>query len=89
METVTKALIELGAARFVDVDDTTAELLIRTMVKHDPPRNANIAKGMWAQWESVQSDVLKQVIIEHIPAEVWLRNPTAIPDAARTMRATG
>lgn len=89
IDEIGKALDVLTERRFVLHDDTTDELLIRTSVKHDPPRNPNVAVGMWRQWERIASDVLRHAVVEQLPAHVWMLAPLAVPYEAHVMAGHG
>jgi hypothetical protein len=82
LDVIGKALDELAAVRFVLIDEATDELLIRSSVKHDPPRNPSATLGMWRQWAQIESLELRRAVIVEIPARVWLSNPESIPPDA-------
>lgn len=66
---------ELETSRFVLVDRHTDELLIRTFVRHDLrtiQANANLIKGMWGAWATIQSDRLRRAVVESIPEDLWI-----------------
>lgn len=75
IESVLGRLVDSG---FVVVDRDTEELLIRTSVKHDPPRGFKSIKGMWNAWQMVDSKPLRRAILDVIDADVW-DNPDAPP----------
>jgi hypothetical protein len=83
---VEAALAELCDRRYVLVDSLTDELLVRTVVKHDPPRSMGAAATMWRAWQDVASEHLRAAVLAEVPAEVWLLNPLSIPDAVRRER---
>jgi hypothetical protein len=85
IEQIGKALDLLGERRFVLVDEQTEELLIRTAVRHDPPRNPNVTVGMWRQWERISSPDLRRAVVVELPADVWLRCPLAVPLEAHVL----
>lgn len=89
VEDIENAVQELADHRFVVVDRDTDELLVRTIVRYDGIRhtaNRNLLKGMWSAWESVESPVLRRVVVEHIPAAVWDSKRSAAPPEAVAMR---
>jgi hypothetical protein len=67
---ILQAIDELVATRFVIVDESTEELLVRTMVKHDPPRGPKSITAMWRSLEMVESPELRAAIVREIPAAV-------------------
>jgi len=67
-------ILELETSRFVLVDRHTDELLIRTFVRHDLrtiQANANLIKGMWGAWATIQSDRLRRAVVETMPEDLW------------------
>jgi hypothetical protein len=64
------ALYALERAGFVCIDRTTRELLVRSMTRHDGLRanNPKILKGMWGQWKSPCSTVLRRRTLRSIYA---------------------
>lgn len=58
----------LEQASFVVVDGDTEELLIRTYVQNDQATaNGNLIKGMWSAWATIESQMLRQVVVQHMP----------------------
>jgi hypothetical protein len=86
IDEIGKALDLLTERRFVLVDEQTAELLIRTITKHDPPRNPSAIVGMWRQWQRVSSPELRRAVVEQMPVDLWLRSAGYIPDEAGDIR---
>ncbi len=86
-----EALGELEATRYVVVDTTTDELLVRTFTHHDldPNRlNVNLCKGLWGQWASLQSPVLRSLSLHEMPEAVWAKLEAEAPaDAVQTRRS--
>ena len=77
------ALEELEDERFVIVDTTTDELLVRTFVTHDldPNRiNNNLARGFWGAWGCVASAYLRSEVIHETPDDQWARLEPSAPD---------
>lgn len=69
---VEEAVTALEAARFVLVDVDTAELVIRTYVRHDVDlTRAHMAKGVWNAWEQVESPRLRTELLAEFPSAVW------------------
>lgn len=64
-------LAKLVAARFVIVDHDTDELLVRTMVKHDPPKGPKSRAAMWRALAAVDSEALRRAIAVYIDDEIW------------------
>jgi len=72
-------------ARFVVIDGD--ELVIRTFVKSDLAKaNQNLVKGMWGAWQAILSPVLRKVVVDAMPDEVFDKVPTAVPAEAEVMR---
>lgn len=61
----------LEAARFVVVDRDECELAIRTLPKHDPPKNPNSAIGMWNAWRQIGSKTIRQALVNEMPPIMW------------------
>lgn len=60
-----KALAGLGAARFVLVDEGTAEVCIRTYVRHDGVmKQPNVVCAAIKAWAKVHSDPIREAIRE-------------------------
>lgn len=85
---VEDALDDLEAHRFVVVDRETDELVIRTFVRHDSGygRNSNLLKGVWSAWASIESPVLRKVVVDNLPDELWEQEKAPAPGAAQQMR---
>lgn len=75
LASVEAAIDELEASRFVLVDHDTAELLVRSLVRHDatPSKVANPRwlTGMWSAWQAIQSRQLRAAVAAEIPPSVW------------------
>jgi hypothetical protein len=72
---VTAALDRLSKDRFVVIDRTTAELAVRTFVRHDEiMRQPNVVKAMATALDRVHSDRLRDVILEEV-ARDFIENP--------------
>jgi len=65
------ALDELAAARFVFIDTTTEELVVRSKVKHDKPGTWTQVKAVWRAWETVESERLRAWLAWSFPDECW------------------
>ena len=64
---VQSALAELDVERFVVIDEDTQELLIRTVVTHDPPRGVKSIAAAWRVVDLIESDVLRQIVVDQLP----------------------
>lgn len=75
----------LEASRFVAVDRSTGELLIRSFTRHDGIATANykLKKGMWAAWMGIASPYLRDVAVANMPAELF---DDDAPEAAVSLR---
>lgn len=80
VEAIEAAIAELEHRRYVLVDKSESELLVRTMVKHDEARNYKTRKAMWEQWKAVASPALKRAVIDAMPDHMWT-DPQAEPPA--------
>lgn len=84
-ETIETTIAALQSARYVLVDHETEEILIRTTVKHDPPRGFKSIRGMWNAWQMVDSKGLRRAILAELEPEI-LDNPEAPPpDEAKAL----
>lgn len=83
---IESALAELVAGRYVLVDADTDELLVRTMVKHDPPKGAKSRAALWRALALVDSETLRQVIVEQIDHETWADPDATPPEWAKHLR---
>lgn len=80
---------ELEEARFVVVDRTTLELVIRTFTKHDLGNgNQNVVKGMWSAWSSILSPTLRTVVVTNVPESIWEHETAVPPASARALLAS-
>ena len=79
---VNRFIAELTGAGFVLLDPSTEELLIRTLVKHDPPRGAKSITALWRAWDAIDSELLRRAVVAAVPAEVWswpdVEHPAAV-----------
>lgn len=87
---IDEALKELDHARFICVDADTDELVVRTFVRHDlfgrqEKLPHTLGKGMWSAWSAIESEALRQAVVDNLPDQAWdpKFNP---PDEARGMR---
>lgn len=78
-ETIEAELEELRAARFVIIDHGTDELLIRTVVKHDPPRGPKSVTAMWRALDAVDSVPLRREIVRYAPPSALRGEEVAVP----------
>lgn len=79
---------QLESKRYVLIDLETEELLVRTILKHDPPRGWKSIRGMWNAWLEVDSKPLRRAILEHVTEEMWTTENAPPPDAAKALRNT-
>lgn len=84
-DAVVCALGELTVRRYVVADERTDEVLIRTMVKHDPPRGKAVT-AMWRAWQRIESVPLRRAVLAEVPPDVWLLDPLARPPEADDLR---
>lgn len=64
---VRAALKELAEARFLVIDETTAEVLVRTYIRHDGVlKQPNVVKAMNKAYEKVHSATLREVIYDEV-----------------------
>ncbi len=71
-DTLTALLCDLEAGGYIAWDRDTDELVIRTFVRHDGVlQNRNLGRGMWAAWESIESETLRSFLVDNLPTEAW------------------
>lgn len=66
------------------------ELVIRTFVANDLGRgtvNGNLVKGMWSAWRAISSPLLRKVVVDQMPQQVYGRAGVDVPDEAQRLRA--
>lgn len=83
---VEAAITELVEHDYVMVDLETDELLVRTMVKHDPPRGFKSRLAMWRSWEAIDSPTLRNAVIGQVDAETWSDDKAPPPPKALALR---
>lgn len=72
---IASALDRLCKDRFVVIDRDTAELAVRTFVRHDEiMRQPNVVKAMATALDRVHSDRLRDVILDEV-ARDYVENP--------------
>lgn len=72
-----QALAELEERRFIVVDETTSELLVRTFVKHDRIyRQPNLVKNARAEFRGIESTMIRDYLADRHP---WLTDETIDP----------
>lgn len=72
---VASALDRLSKDRFVVIDRDTAELAVRTFVRHDEiMRQPNVVKAMATALDRVHSDRLRDVILDEVARDL-IENP--------------
>lgn len=63
---------DLEQAGFVAWDRDTDEVVIRTFVRHDGVlQNRNLGRGMWAAWQSVESETLQDFLVDNLPESAF------------------
>jgi hypothetical protein len=68
---IEKAVAELEERRYVLVDDSTEEMLVRTFARHDGVlKNPKALVGMSNEFEAIDSDELRRAFIEEMPADL-------------------
>jgi hypothetical protein len=68
LDALTAILEGLEDARFVAVDWDTDELVVRTFIRHDGVlQNQNLGRGMWSAWVAVESDELREFVLDNMP----------------------
>jgi hypothetical protein len=80
VEHIAGVLAELEAAGFVVVDLDTDELLIRTVIKHDPPRGPKSIVAMWRAIDAIESPRLRDLVLQYVTADAWESH--AVPEWA-------
>ena len=80
------SLDELAGRDYVIIDESTGEILVRTILKHDPPRGPKSIAGMWSHWREVDSPALKATIVSLAPLEAWTTHNVKPPDEANALR---
>lgn len=78
-------LIDRG---YVWVDRDTEELVVRTMIKHDPPRGSRTIAGMWNDWKEIDSPHIRHRVIHSLPTEIWCHEYVEPPEDAKPLRNT-
>jgi hypothetical protein len=66
---IEQALDALNEASFVIIDTDTCELLVRTVVKHDPPRGSKSFTAAWRSFKEIQSVEISHVVYDMMPDE--------------------
>lgn len=88
--TLAELLGSLEDAGYIRWDRDTDELVIRTFVRHDGVlQNQNLGRGMWAAWLTIESDDLRQFIVDNVP-DLAFEERFRPPDSAlRNRRSIG
>jgi hypothetical protein len=84
IDDIEREIAELECANFVRVDLDTDELLVRTVLKHDPARGPKSIVAMWRSIDAIESRHLRSVVMQYVPEDAWLS--TAVPDWAKAQR---
>lgn len=88
LDDIHAALDELEAEDYILIDRDTDEILVRTIVKHDPPRGAKVLQGMWTHWSEIDSARFRQLIVHSLSDELWNWKGVTIPESAKDLRNT-
>lgn len=86
---VEAAINELVARRYIVVDQSTGELVVRTFTVHDLAANRlnrNLAKGFWTAWSGIMSTRLRHVVVTNMPDDAWDKVAETAPPEALRMR---
>lgn len=76
-----QAFAELRLRLFIVVDEDTAELLVRTFIKHDRVwRQPNLVKNARTEYATIESDLIREVLAHQYP---WLIDNTDPKDAEK------
>jgi len=86
LDDLSRSISELEAANFVVIDHETQELLIRTMVKHDPPRGPKSRVAMWRAFDVIDSKPLKIAVCAEIEESIWADEQVPPPGEALALR---
>lgn len=86
VDDIETALLDLIEHGYVLVDFDTDELLVRTMVKHDPPKGPKSRSAMWRSLAAVDSIELQRAVALLVPPDVWESNEPEPPDWAKPLR---
>jgi hypothetical protein len=80
---------ELMTAGFVIIDRDTQELMVRTLLKHNPIAGARTVKGLWNAWSEIDSTDIRWLVVHNLPVDIWDTKDVEIPAEARTLVNTG
>lgn len=84
---VEAAVTELEQHRFVIVDHSTDEVMIRTFVRNDGVCHRwQMVVSMWSAWGNVLSERIRLAIVVEAPIESWETPKATPPDDALAMR---
>ena len=83
---IDETITVLEAANYIFVDRDTEELMVRTMLKHDPPRGSRTITGMWNAWREIDSDAIKRRVIHNVDEQIWAQDGVDPPEAAKALR---
>lgn len=90
VQTVEHALEVLERARFVAVDRSTGEVVVRTFTTHDLAEgtlNANLVKGFWSAWDTILSATLRHYVVVNVAERVWSWEKVDHPSEAEKLRS--
>lgn len=83
---IERDIAELIDRDYVWVDRQTEELVVRTMIKHDPPRGARSIAGMWNDWREIDSLEIRRRVVHSLPTEIWDHSAVDPPEEAKVLR---
>lgn len=85
---INTALEELEQHRYILIDHDTDEILVRTILKHDPPRGIKVIQGMWSSWLEIDSEPFRRHVVHSLSDELWGWEGVKIPQEAKHLRNT-
>lgn len=83
---IERDVAELVANDYVFVDVDTDELMVRTILKHDPPRGSKTIAGMWNAWREIDSEDIRRRIVNQISTDIWGHETVYPPPEAKALR---
>lgn len=86
VEDVERDVAELVDNGYVIIDADTQELMVRTILKHDPPRGSRTIAGMWNAWREVDSEMIRERLIHSMDDRIWDESRVDPPEAAKALR---
>ena len=86
VEEIEADLAILTEREYVFVDRDTDELMVRTILKYDPPRGEKSIAGMWNAWREIDSDTIKRRVVHSVSDEIWGHEKAFPPEEAKALR---